>query len=170
MQSVTYSRAETHADFAEVRRLALQFAEWDVLETTKRGVPAEVLLSFQHDYRFETLVDKYAVPDGVMQLARLDGVGVGCGGLDLTVAGLAELKTFYVDPAFRGRSIGRNLLEILLAEASARACRTVRLETVTFMDDAVRLYEAHGFEICPAYYMIPESLVPLTLFMKRDLA
>lgn len=169
MQSVAYSRAETLADFAEVRKLALNYAEWDVVETAKYGIPAEVLLSFQHDYRVKTLTDKYAAEHGVMHLARLDGVGVGCGALDLTVENVAEIKTFYVDPAFRGRSIGRNLLEILLAEAASCGCRTVRLETVNFMQDAVRLYRAYRFEACPPYYPIPEPLLPITLFMRLDL-
>lgn len=169
MQTVAYSRAETPADFAEVRKLALQYAEWDVVETAKHGIPAEVLLSFQHDYRVDSLFDKYAAADGVMYLARVDDVGVGCGALDLTVANVAEIKTFYVDPAFRGRSIGKNLLEILLAEAASRGCRTVRLETVNFMENAVRLYRAYGFADCPPYYPIPELLLPITLFMKLDL-
>lgn len=53
----------------------------------------------------------------------------------------------------------------LLAEAQAQGFAEVRLETVSFMTDAIRLYRAFGFAACPAYCESPASLKPITVFM-----
>ncbi len=81
----------------------------------------------------------------------------------------AEIKTLYVAPEARGRGLGSLVLRRLLAEAQAQAAIQVRLETVSFMTDALRLYRSFGFVKCPAYYDIPVSLKPITVFMARTL-
>jgi ribosomal protein S18 acetylase RimI-like enzyme len=77
----------------------------------------------------------------------------------------AEIKTLYVAPRGRSRGLGSRILQRLLAEAQAQ----VRLETVSFMTDAIRLYRSFGFAQCPAYYEMPASLKPTTVFMARTL-
>jgi hypothetical protein len=34
----------------------------------------------------------------------------------------------------------------------------MRLETTTFMDNAIAMYSSLGFKACPAYCVIPENL------------
>ncbi len=48
---------------------------------------------------------------GIFLLAELDGIAVGCGGVRPSGENAAEIKRMYVDPAARGRGIGRLLLK-----------------------------------------------------------
>jgi ribosomal protein S18 acetylase RimI-like enzyme len=168
MRLVEYSRAARIEDFEEVCRLARDYAAWDMKETAARGIPVEDLLSFQHDYRPDAVSARYRNSKGLMLLVRVDGAPAACGGIDLS-SPPAEIKTLYVDPAFRGLGIGREILCRLLAEAQGHGIGKVRLETVRFMTDAIALYQSLGFRSCPAYYEIPDSLRPITLFMECDL-
>jgi GNAT superfamily N-acetyltransferase len=168
MRLVEYTKAEQIEDFEEVCRLARDYAAWDMEETARRGIPVEDLLSFQHDYRPAAVAARYRESSGLMLLVRVDGTPAACGAIDLS-SSPAELKTLYVDPAFRGLGIGREIMSRLLAEAQGHGIFKVRLETVRFMTDAIALYQSMGFRTCSAYYEIPDSLCPITLFMERDL-
>lgn len=56
-----------------------------------------------------------------------------------------EIHTIAVDPVLRGRGLGRELLEALLAAADA-APGPVFLEVRTDNEPAIGMYSAHGFE------------------------
>ncbi|MEJ3653971.1 ribosomal protein S18-alanine N-acetyltransferase [Actinomycetes bacterium KLBMP 9759] len=81
--------------------------------------------------------------------AREDDLLVGYGGIAF-VAGPphaeAEIHTIGVDPAYRRRGIGRDLLRGLLAHADAAAAR-VFLEVRTDNEAARTLYESEGFTV-----------------------
>ena len=80
-----------------------------------------------------TLVDRYArhgavlprPPEDIYEtvrewvVARSDGEIVGCGSLVILWADLAEIRSLIVDPEVQGNGIGRQIVEALLAEASA---------------------------------------------------
>lgn len=168
-ERVELRQATSDDDFAQVRALAEGYAAWDVDLTTRLGIPAEDLLSFQHDYRVEVLRARYAAPPSIMLLATDAGLPAACGAVDLSHPPHAEIKTLYVAPEARGRGFGTQIMQRLLAEAQAQGFPEVRLETVLFMTDAIRLYRSFGFAECPAYYEIPPSLKPITMFMARVL-
>lgn len=65
-----------------------------------------------------------------------------------------ELLLLAVDPAWRGRGIGKTLIESCLLTARRRGITSMNLE-VRAGNDAVRLYEKAGFEYVhrrPGYY------------------
>ena len=83
-----------------------------------------------------------------------DGLGLGFEILDATGAqiaaiaghtwgGVAEIKQLWVDQAWRGHGFGLALLDAALAEARARGCRQVFLQSYDFQ--APGLYERRGF-------------------------
>lgn len=91
-------------------------------------------------------------PDGRFLVASLDGRPVGCGGVRRIGDGVAEVKRMWVDPAVRGRGVGRSLLEAL--ERSARdelGCTVVRLDTTHHLRTAVGLYRAAGYREVEPY-------------------
>ncbi|MCY1182146.1 hypothetical protein D9M73_226910 [compost metagenome] len=45
----------------------------------------------------------------------------------------------------------------------------MRLETVSFMGDAIRIYEDMGFVRRAPYYAIPDIFLPITIFMEKNL-
>jgi putative acetyltransferase len=69
--------------------------------------------------------------DGVLVIAYLDDVAVGCGAVRRLDGTTAELKRMYVAPCVRGRGIGRALVEALEREARLLGVTKVVLETGT---------------------------------------
>ena len=66
----------------------------------------------------------------------------------------------YVRPAFRGKGIGRSLLEKLIEAAREIGYWRLRLDSATFMTEAHRLYHSLGFKDIEPY---PESEIPAAL-------
>ena len=58
---------------------------------------------------------------------------------------VAEMKRMYLQPAYRGRGLGRALLNQAVTWAQAQRCRSVVLDTSAAMTAAQRLYESAGF-------------------------
>lgn len=58
---------------------------------------------------------------------------------------LARLYSFAVDPGFRGRSVGRTLLEAAEREVLARDCIAMRIEVRKDNGPAIQLYEMSGY-------------------------
>ena len=73
---------------------------------------------------------------------------IGTVGLHPMEAGAVELRKMYLDPAFRGRGLGRFLLDHALAEARRRKFQRVVLETATVLTEALQLYRSAGFQPC----------------------
>lgn len=75
-----------------------------------------------------------------------DEILVGAATLELrSQAGSARLSLIAVSPARIGQGLGGLLLDAVEAEALARDCRRLRLETRPENGAAIRLYERHGF-------------------------
>ena len=90
--------------------------------------------------------------DGVkFFVARDGGRPAGCGGVLLVGREYAELKRMYVRPAFRGRRIGRLILDHLVEYARQHGLRVIRLETGIHQREAIALYEARGFRKIPPF-------------------
>jgi putative acetyltransferase len=90
--------------------------------------------------------------DGVkFFVARDDGQPAGCGGVLLVSREYAEVKRMYVRPAFRGRRIGRLMLDHLVDHARQHGLSVIRLETGIHQREAIALYEARGFRKIPPF-------------------
>lgn len=85
-------------------------------------------------------------PDGLLLVARLQGVPAGCGALKLhPETRIGEIKRMWSSPEMRGLGLGRRMLEHLTGEAAARGMQMLRLETNHCLTEARRLYETAGF-------------------------
>jgi len=134
---------------------------------------------FEVEQVVPTIVDRlmqhlgqFAPPAGRLLLVVEDEVILGCGCLRPIAPGIAEIKRMYVRPEARGRGLGRQLLDALLAAARQEGYREARLDTDGLMPAAHHLYRAAGFRPCEPY---PESEIPVELhdrwlFMRCDLA
>lgn len=58
---------------------------------------------------------------------------------------VAELKRMYLQPIYRGRGLGRSLLNHAIRWARSRRCQAIVLDTSTAMTAAQHLYESSGF-------------------------
>jgi ribosomal protein S18 acetylase RimI-like enzyme len=90
-------------------------------------------------------------PDGVLLLVRVGAESAGLGGVRHLDTGVAEVKSMYLAPAFRGLGIARRLLAELEAIAAERGCAAVRLDTSDYLTQAIGLYRAAGYREVPDY-------------------
>src|SRR5579864_5106786 len=108
------------------------------------------------DQRFDTGFDpaqsisasdeEMTLPNGLLLVANLMGVAVGCGALKFQFdTRIAEVKRMWVAADVRGLGLGRRLLERLSAEAASRGMLILRLETNRALAEAQRLYQSAGF-------------------------
>ena len=150
-------QAETAAHIAQARELFLEYAE-----------SLNFDLCFQSfDQELAGLPGDYSPPDGRLLLAEYAGQLAGCVALHKLDAEICEMKRLYLRPQFRGKSIGRILAEIVIAEARNIGYRRMRLDTVEpVMKDAVAMYRRFGFKEIAPYRVNPIAGV---LYMELEL-
>ena len=90
-------------------------------------------------------IHELAPPGGVYLVGRVEGAVVAGGGVRTIGAGTGEVKRMYVRPAWRGRSVGAQLLTALEAAAAGAGLRRVRLDTGPLQASAQHLYERSGY-------------------------
>jgi GNAT superfamily N-acetyltransferase len=152
--------AVSEHDIAEVRRLVLAHA---AVRATTPGV--EYMRADA-----ARMPGPYVPPLGGLWLALSGGAGIGCVALrplDADArANVAEVKRMFVDESWRGRGVGRALMETLIAAAREHGYATLRLGTLADMTAAQGLYESLGFRPTERYR--PDELVH-TLFYELPL-
>ena len=116
----------------------------------------EASLAFDLDFQgFEdelaSLPGRYGPPTGSLLLARLGEEVAGCVAVRALEAGVCEMKRLFVRPGFRGHRVGASLGRAILDEARSLGYASMRLDTVTSMTAANRLYESLGFRSIAAY-------------------
>ncbi|MBC5816061.1 MAG: GNAT family N-acetyltransferase, partial [Candidatus Eremiobacteraeota bacterium] len=85
-------------------------------------------------------------------IASVEGTPAGCVGLRVLTPSSRELKHLFVDPAFRGKHIGRALLEAVHAYARSVGCEEIYLDSLPSMSAARRLYSEMGYAETERYY------------------
>lgn len=92
-------------------------------------------------------------------VAEVEGEIVGCCGIR-NIAGEGEITNVVVASGFRGRGIGRMLMEHMLTEASYHGIGDCTLEVRVSNTPAIHLYESLGFKsegIRPGFYEKPKE-------------
>jgi GNAT superfamily N-acetyltransferase len=84
-------------------------------------------------------------------------------------AGWAGLRALGVDPAARGRGIGRVLMEACRDRARAAGATVLCLHTAEFMTAAVALYEAMGFRRVPSFDFDAATFLDLDMRGERPI-
>ena len=87
----------------------------------------------------------YAAPRGAFWVVRRDGRVVGSVGVERVDDATAELHRLYLDVDLRGRSLGRALVETVLAWCAREGIGRLVLWSDTRFDRAHALYERVGF-------------------------
>jgi ribosomal protein S18 acetylase RimI-like enzyme len=154
---LTILQAESSAQIEQARELFLEY-----------GKSLGFSLCFQSfDQELAALPGDYAPPAGRLLLADYVGQLAGCIALHRLDPTTCEMKRLYLRPQFRGRGIGRALVELAVAEARQSGYARMRLDTIEpLMKDAVALYRAFGFYEIAAYR---ENPIAGALYMELKL-
>ena len=124
-------------------------------------------LSFQDFERELTdLPGEYSEPQGCILLAFHDSDLVGCVALRPLPSDVCEMKRMYVRPAFRRQRIGWVLAQDVIAEATKRGYKKMRLDSLPAMREAQALYRSLGFREIGAYRLNP---IKGSVFMELEL-
>jgi GNAT superfamily N-acetyltransferase len=110
----------------------------------------------------------YASPAGRLLLAFEESAegfdeAVGCAALRKWESDACEMKRLYVQPAFRGKGAGRELVRSLIAEARSMGCKKMLLDTLPSLKESHELYRTLGFREISAYMKNP---IPGALFFE----
>lgn len=158
--AITFKKATTRSDFQNGRQLFRQYIQ-----------SLDFALTFQDvDRELEEIAVEYNAPAGVLLLVYDGNKAIACAGVRKIDGATAELKRMFVDPAYRGLQLGRQILQQALDAARQLGYTAIRLDTVPHMPAAIKLYKAAGFyEIEPyrfnpiagAIYMEKQLTLPL---------
>jgi putative acetyltransferase len=143
---ITTTQAESATQIAAIRELFLEYAN-----------SLGFSLCFQSfDQELASLPGDYAPPDGRLLLATSNGQPAGCVALHKVAPEICEMKRLYIRPQFRGKDLGRELAERIIADARHIGYKRLRLDTVEpVMKTAVAMYRQLGFREIPPYRQNP---------------
>ena len=97
--------------------------------------------------------DQYNIMNGLdtVVIAYINETPVGCGCFKKFDTSSAELKRMFVDTNYRGQGIGSAVLTELENWAKEIKYSSMVLETGTVQQDAIKLYQKHGYQIIPNF-------------------
>jgi putative acetyltransferase len=101
----------------------------------------------------------------LLLLAKEGAEAAGCVALRALDARTAEMKRLYVRSAFRGRGIGRALVQGAIAAARSRRYERMVLDSLPKMRSALALYRELDFHEVPPY--LPEPTPGASCFELR---
>ena len=127
------------------------FAEYT--EMLLKGDPSfgKYLEIQNYEEELKHLEAKYGLPEGRLYLSFPEDRLAGRIGPRKSDAKSGEMKRLYVRPAYRGSRIGSRLVQKILADAEEIGYRCMLLDTLPFLQDAIRLYRKYGFYEIPRY-------------------
>lgn len=167
---LTIVQAVNEEQIQQVRALFTEYVEFirtDV-DTSVDNLD-DVLPMAGYEQELAELPGKYTPPDGRLLLALYGGEAAGCVAFYKLGEGVCEVKRMWVRPQFRGKKIGRALVETLIAEARASGYATMLLSTVDILTEAQALYRSLGFELTEPFFELPDELMAHEVFMKLEL-
>ena len=106
------------------------------------------------------------MPSGRLYLAYYNGEAAGCIGLKNIDKKNCEMKRLYVKPQFRGKNIGKLLVQKIITEAKEIGYSHMLLDTLPFLEKAIYLYKQFGFYTIDSYNNSPMST---SIYMRLDL-
>lgn len=162
--------ATTAADIAAVVELC--WAYRDFLFNFS-GTHREIVEAFYPQDKYQTLMEaleeEHARPQGMILIAELDGIAVGCGMTHEIDPQTSEIKRVFVTEAARGQRIADRLCRDLMAQARSDGYTRMVLDTSKALISAQRLYERLGFIKRGPYQPIPDHALPHLVFYEAAL-
>jgi putative acetyltransferase len=148
--------AESPSDLAAVRELWREYWKSIDLPDDFQGFGEEL----------KGLPGVYAADGGVLLIGSIEAQPAGTIALRRLDDRAGEVKRLYLRPAFRGKGLGRHLLEQVIERARAIGYEALYADTLPSLTDALSLYARLGFERVGPYSTNP---TPGAVFVKLQL-
>ena len=177
MESVQFFQVESEEQKEQASTLIHEYLEW-LNERIRQdyNIEFDVMAMVHSDLENPR---KFHPPEGRFYLVQYDGQIAGVGCLKRLDNEVAEIQRMYVHPAYRGKGIGRAIVNRLIEEARSMGYRQLKLESLEFLEAAHTLYRSAGFKEIDPYadnsmesYQAVEQLdkyYAITVFMEMDL-
>jgi ribosomal protein S18 acetylase RimI-like enzyme len=164
--------ADTPALIEQAITLSQEYVTW-MTASVREHYPELDLAPFISEHDYDDVRDKFPgehiPPYGRLLVAMNAEESCGCIALGKLSDTVCEMRTLYVRPACRKMGIGKALAEYVLDEARQIGYTHMRLDTLAFMERALKLYYSMGFESTQPYRVIPDGLKPHIRFLEIDL-
>lgn len=147
---------------------------WEYLQWANQNVNKNFDINFDIAAMLEddmVTLSKFLPPDGRLLLAEVNDQIAGLACMKKLSDDICEIKRMYVRPAFRGKGVGRALLQGLIDAARQMRYPIMRLDSANFMKEAHALYRSAGFQEIDAYEgsEIPKEFHQHWVFMELPL-
>ena len=164
--------AQTGEALEHVITLSQEYVTWMIAEIRER-YPELDIHEFTSEHEYDDIRKKFpgehVPPDGCLLLALSENKACGCVAVGRLTDDICEIRTLFVRPAFRGMGVGKKLVEASLNEARKFGYAYARLDTLAFMDSALKLYRSLGFYDIEPYRDISASLKRYICFLELKL-
>jgi putative acetyltransferase len=127
--------------------------------------------AYEAHQRHGLSIEQLFEPNVRLFIARLDRLAVGCGGVAV-FDDYAEVKRMYTRPVARLRGVAKAVLRKIEDEARGAGMLVLRLETGTFQQEAIGLYERMGFRPrgpFGPYAAMPARNIETSLFFEKEI-
>lgn len=146
-KNIVYKKLETDKEIIRAKGLILEYIKW--LNTD---------LSFQNiDDELNNFPEKYQEPNGDFIIAKDNEDVIGCVGIRKIEKNVCEMKRLFVKDNYKGKGIGKKLVEKIMEEAKIKNYHKIRLDTSNTMQAALGIYYKFGFYDIKSYYNNPHD-------------
>lgn len=149
-----------------VQDISVLFTEYTNMLIEGDDSIREYLKIQNYDDELMHLGKKYGFPDGRLYIAYYNGKPAGCIGLRKIDNDNCEMKRLYVRPCFRGKHIGKQLINKIVGDARDIGYRYILLDTLPFLQNAISVYKQFGFCEIECYN---DSPMETSIYMKKNL-
>jgi len=146
---VTIYQMHSQDDIEDVRELLFEYLSW-ATDRAKELYNEVVDVDEMLDHSMSEII-LFSPPSGRLLLAREEGMAAGVACMKSIREDTCEIKRMYVRPDYRGKKIGRNLLNQLIQDAKEIGYSKILLDSAQFMREAHSLYRSVGFKDVELY-------------------
>ena len=143
----TLKKVITEDEILGAKKLILEYIQWLNQD-----------LSFQNiDDELSNFPQKYKEPEGSFIIAKENNDVIGCVGFTNIGDKICEMKRLFVNDNYKGKGIGKKLVEKIIEYAKLKKYKIIRLDTINTMEAALNLYYKIGFYEIEPYYNNPHN-------------
>jgi len=146
-QNFTYKKIETSDEILGAKNLIIEYIQW-----------LDHDLGYQNiDDELNNFPEKYKEPEGAFIIAKDGNAVIGCVGIRKLEDTICEMKRLFVNDRYKGLGIGRKLVEKIIEEAKTKNYKKMRLDTLSTMESALKMYYKNDFYNIKPYYNNPNA-------------